>query len=429
LPKLPDGVARSETNTPWGFSIPGRPKYYGLHRQNLRFFLIVGVWYAVSVALICFSVHALASTLERTTLNQPPPNDASRRRHWWALRVWPLLISLGSVGTELSRGQVDVVVLGAISLGIYLMAASRDVSAGCCFVVPAAIKLFPPFLLLYPLWRARGRMLAGVLAGLVLLLAVLPAVTLGPSRTVALYGSWIHVLAGPALGHGTDTSRTHELTGMTSTDNQSLLAFIHNWRYWRIPRKQRPPAAMPGERYAVYGVGIALLLAIAVAAKWRRRDQPRELLLVVGLLISLSFVISPIVHNYYYLGLLPLIAGLLDYGLAVLCRFWPGPAAIGARTSRPRVSWQSRKSPRGRGVRAPFLNAHGNRTLRGKKVLCGLALFAIVDFLARLPGIGPALRDRGAPLLSVLVLMGTAVYLLLRPETHAPATSPSRETA
>src|SRR5439155_697232 len=114
-----------------------------------------------------------------------------------ALRGWPLIVCLGSAGTELSRGQVDVVVLGAISLGIYLTAASRDVSAGGCFAVPATIKLFPPFLLLYPLWRGQKRMLAGVLAGLFLLLAALPAVALGPSRTMALYRSWIQVLAGP----------------------------------------------------------------------------------------------------------------------------------------------------------------------------------------------------------------------------------------
>jgi hypothetical protein len=367
LPKLPDGVARSQANTPWGFNMPGHRRFYGLHRQNVRFFVIVAAWYAVSVSLIVFSTHALACVLERASFRTPPPDDRARRRRWWALRGWPLIICLGSLGTELSRGQVDVVVLAAVSLGVYCTAANRDVSAGCCFALPATIKLFPPFLLLYPFWRRRRRMLAGVLAGLFLLLAVLPAVTLGPTRTIALYHSWIQVLAGPALGHGTDASRTRELTGMTSTDNQSLLAFIHNWRYWDIPRKKRPSAAMPAERYAVYGVGIALLIAIAASAGWRRQDQPRDLLLLVGLLIGLSFVISPIVHNYYYLVLLPLIAGLLDHALT------------GA-----------------------------------EKVLWLLALFAAVDFLARLPGVGPALRDRGAPFLSLFVLMGAAAFFLIR---------------
>jgi hypothetical protein len=92
-------------------------------------------------------------------------------------------------------------------------------------------------------------MIAGVVVGLVLALAVLPAVALGPARATELYRTWIQVMAKPAFGQGSDTSRVHELIGMAGTDNQSLLAFIHNWRYHDQPREKRRAQAPPVERY------------------------------------------------------------------------------------------------------------------------------------------------------------------------------------
>jgi hypothetical protein len=274
---------------------------------------------------------------------------------------------------------VDVLTLGCISLALYLATRKREFSSGVFLSFPATIKLFPPFLLLYPIWRRRWRMTAGVVAGLILALAILPAVALGPKRAVELYGLWTQVLAKPALGHGTDTARANELA-MNRTDNQSLLAFIHNWRHIELRRDLRPAIAPPGERYAVYAVGALMLLGIGFAGGMRPRDKPHELLIITGMLVGLAFVVSPIAHNFYYLVLLPLIAALLDCGLA-----------------------------------------NGLGRARNTKMLLVLLVFMLVDILARLPKIGVFLRDIGAPILSLIALMCAGAVVLLKQED-----SPSR---
>jgi hypothetical protein len=293
---VPPVESRTPVNTPWGYSIKGH-YYYGLHAANAHFFFSVAVWYALSVLGILLSAHALACALEGSRLRSPPPEDDLARRRWWRRRWWPLAVCAGSLLTDLSRGQADILMLVMISVGLYFVAAGERLKAGLCLAVPATVKLFPPLLLAYPLLRRQWRMAAGVAAGLVILLAVLPAATLGPKRTAELYQCWIEVLAKPALGEGTDTSRLRELTGMGSTDNQSLLAAIHAWTYRSLPRNDRPMEAAPWERYAVYAVGALITIAALRVIGFRRTDSPQELLVIAGLLIGIALIVSPIVAS------------------------------------------------------------------------------------------------------------------------------------
>jgi hypothetical protein len=374
LPKIPPPhEQRTAANTPWGYEVAGFSGYYGLDDQNRRFFFIVAVWYLLSVVFVVLSAQALASALEGSALKSPPPEEKVKRRRWWMLRLLPLLVCAGSLGAEFSRGQVGVLMLLAITFGIYLAVNKRDFKAGLCLAFPAAVKLFPPFLLIYPFWRRQWRMAAGVMAGLILFLVIIPGIALGPNRTIELYHVWLQVLAEPALGHGSDTSRLHELTGMTSTDNQSLLAAIHNWRYYSLPRADRPEEAAQWERNLVYVVSAAMLMGLGFAVGIRRRDSRRELLVIAGLLIGLAFVVSPIVHGFYHLLMLPLVAALLDQGLA--------------REPRHAADW---------------------------KLLLPVFVFMVVDLMSPTPVIGTALRDLGAPLLSLIYLMWAGAMVLTK---------------
>jgi len=368
---LAAGVARTELNTPWGYEVASHRRFFGLHAENAWFFWIVAVWYILSVTLIFLSAHALACALEKRSLKDPPPAGPRERRRWWWLRMLPLLVCAGSLGTDLSRGQVDVLMLAVMSLGIYLAAAGRGLAAGFWLSLPATIKLFPALLIIYSVWRRRWRMLAGSAAGIVVALAILPLLALGPARTIDLYQNWVQVLAKPALGQGTDTSRVRELTGMAGTDNQSLLAFIHNWRYHDLPRQQRPQQAAPVERFVAYAVGALMLLGVILAMGCQRPDSPRDLLIVAGLLIGVAIVVNPVSHNYYFLLLLPLIAGLLDRGLED-----PG--------------------------------CHASNL----KMLLVVAVFMLTDMVARLPVVGPWLRDLGVPMLSLLGIIAVGAMEL-----------------
>jgi hypothetical protein len=367
---LGPGEVRTEANTPWGYGIANHRRFFGLHAENARFFCIVALWYLLSVALILLSAHVLACTLERCGLRDPPPAEGRERRRWWALRTLPLLICAGSLGGELSRGQVNVLMLAAIVFAIHLAASGRGFKAGFWLSLPAAVKIFPAILLVYPICRRQWRMLFGVMAGLVFAMALLPATALGLKHTRDMYQDWLEVLAKPALGQSKNTSRQQELTGMGSTDNQSLLAFVHNWHYYDLPRRQRPILADPVERNISYAVGGALLLAVLLAIGTRRPQTPCDALISVGLLVGASLVVSPVSHSEYYQLLMPLVAGLL---------------------------YRALEAP----ARASKL-----------KLLAVLAAFTLIDLGSRLPFPGPWLRELGLPLLSMVGLMAAGAMTL-----------------
>jgi hypothetical protein len=387
VPKPPtesDRSRRTPDNTPWGYSIASGRNYYGLHAENRRFFWIVAVWYALSVCMTLLSAHLLACTLERTSWRAPPPGDSHQRQQWWWLRLAPLLLCIVSVGTDLSRGQVDLLMLFTLSVALYQVGRRRDWVAGVFASVPAAIKLFPPFYLFLPLWLRRWRLVGGILLGLLLALVLVPAAALGPARTVDAYRTWLDVLARPSLGSGHDTSRAVELTNVNASDNQSLLAFIHNWTFRYLPLKERPLQASPGARRAVYWVGGLMLLALMLCFGRHRRESPKELLLITGLLTGMAFVLSPVVHNFYYLMMMPLLGGMAAHVL------------------------ESPDSVEKRGIVAALL------------------LFMGVDILARMPSLGRLLRDLGVPLLSLILLMVIGAILLRRTATtgNSPTSLP-----
>jgi len=212
-----------------------------------------------------------------------------------------------------------------------------------------------------------------VIAGLVFFLMVLPAAVCGPAKTVELYRTWVRVLIQPAMGGGTDKSRRGELTGMNSTDNQSLLAAIHNWRYQDIPKGKRPKEASAAARGVAYGVGM-LLLGVLLWSSARRRGEssPMQMILSLSGYVALWLIVSPVVHNFYYLLMLPLVTALL----------YEGGVLTGSKPN-----W---------------------------KLLGPVVVFMAIDLIVRLPSIGGWLRDRGAPLMSLLILLGAGIVLLVK---------------
>ncbi len=377
---LPPGTPRTAENTPWGYPIDAPGNYYGLHDDNLRFFWIAGAWYVISVFLTFVSAQALACALDGCRWNEPPPSEKGQRRRWWTLRVIPMLICITSIGTDLSRGQVDLVMLAALSLAIYFASRGRNVLAGIFLSVPASMKVFPTVILFYPAWRRHWRMILGVALGLTLLLVIIPVIAFGPKGTIDAYQTYVDVLIKPGLGTGQDASRAQELTNMGATDNQSLLANIHRWSF---PAGQRPLKAEPWERLTVYAVGSLMLLAWCFVSGWQQRtDSPRQMALVLGSLMGITLVISPVAHNYYFLLLMPLIAGLVDEALAVGKNDWT--------------------------------------------VTTCLSLFMVIDILARLPGIGRWLREHSVPFATMLGLIYLGMHIAYRYRRAAVAAQTSR---
>jgi hypothetical protein len=262
----------------------------------------VGIWYALNLVWLALAVHWLAGALDRH-------RSAPGSRRWWALRLWPVLACLVPVGHTLMRGQANLLVLALLAGTVAALVRGRRFVAGLCLGGTVCLKIFPAFLVLFPLWRRDGRCLAGWAAGLFLGLVVIPAAALGPARACYCYQRLTAVLIAPGLGAGTDQSRAEELTNVTATDSQSILAVLHNTLHPQFAT--RPPKAALGVRLASYLLGGLLTLLTLAAAGWRPSDDPPSVVLFLSGLVLEMLFLCPVCHLHYFSLALPLVMALL----------------------------------------------------------------------------------------------------------------------
>jgi hypothetical protein len=266
------------------------------------FAVSVAIYYLLSLLCLLVSVHALASGLEGTT----PPPAGSRR--WWLLRLVPVLFCLPPIGHTLMRGQANLVLLMCVCLASAAALRGRRVWSGVWLAAAACLKIYPAYLFMFPLWRRDLRGLAGCALGLAVGLFVVPAVRLGPARTLELYHEQFNVLIRPALGMGDDQSRAKELIEATATDSQSFVTMLHNTLH--LDRATRPNVASAAVRRGHWLLaGVFLVLTLAAVGR-RRLDGPRVVLFVGALALGMILT-SPVCHTHYFVLLIPLVMGLL----------------------------------------------------------------------------------------------------------------------
>jgi alpha-1,2-mannosyltransferase len=270
----------------------------------------------LNLGFLAFGVNHLAMALERssgatTTSGIPPPGC----RSWWSLRLLPILICLGPVGVALERGQADLLVLALLCGMLGAVMARRSIAAGLWLSGAICLKVFPLYLLVYPLWRRDWRLIASCALGLLLGLFIIPAAFLGTAKTLDYTREWNRVLVEPGLVGGKDRSRAGELLDINATDSQSLVALIHRWHNLdetiAIPRRLR---SRPLERWATaaHWATVALLTALTVlAAGWAGRRTPFAEELFLGALAIIMLLASPVSHFHYFTLAVPLAAGLL----------------------------------------------------------------------------------------------------------------------
>ncbi len=293
----------------------------------------VAVCYVLSLVFLALATHWLACALEEIYFR----GQRIGCRRWWALRCLPVLVCLPPIGTTLSRGQVNTLVLALLCGMLAWLLRGRSFRAGLCLAGAICIKVIPAMLLLYPLWRRDVRFLAGCSFGLFLGLVLIPVMVLGPARTWHEYQTYAEVLLGPALGLGDDASRHKELLGAGATDSQSFQSILHHVLH--------PDSATRPPNFAAWEVGAHALLSIAfttvtlAAAGRRRQTSPLRHVYALGGLSLLMTVCSPASHLHYFTFCLPMVTALLvqswkgrsdlrvSRGLAfVLCLFCLGNA-------------------------------------------------------------------------------------------------------
>jgi hypothetical protein len=338
----------------------------------LPFSVSVAIWYALSILALACAIHVVAGALEG------PNGPRWGCLRWWQLRAGPLLVCVFAIGSTLMRGQVNLFVLALLAMLIACLARRQSLAAGFWLGTAICIKVIPAILLMVPLWLRDRRCLAGCSLGLAVGLLVIPSLIFGPSRTMTYYQEYADKLLLPGLGKGSDQSRAKELIEVTATDSQSPLCVYHNTLH--LDRYTRPRQASAGVRWAHRLTGILLTLGALVAYGRKRRYNAVDLTLLIGALMIVMVLMSPVCHLHYFCMCIPAVLGLTA------------------------ASWE----------------AHG-RTVLDRKTMFLFISYPAINLLPHLPWF-PILRDVGAAMY-MAILIWAAACLTLRSRRRVASTA------
>jgi alpha-1,2-mannosyltransferase len=283
--------------------------------------LSVALWYVLSLSMLGAAAHIIASTLEKTAeknnLRRAPPSWGQ----WWRLRLLPILVCIAPIGFTLSRGQVNILLLLLLCATLAAIVARRPARAGLYLAGAACVKIFPFYLIVYPLWRHDWRVFIGCAAGLFIGLILIPVAVFGGYRTITYYAELNKTVLEPATIGGTDDrSRATELINPNATDSQSFQTIINNTIRWReqisVKRRLRSTSISPWVRLAHWAIVVmATILTLARAGPRGEIDGFNEIT-VFSTLMVVMVLASPVCHLHYFVMALPLVAVLLMSGEA-----------------------------------------------------------------------------------------------------------------
>ena len=128
-------------------------------------------------------------------------NHRDKRMPDWVVALGIAFAGLVLV-SDLQHGNTNILVLGAIVLHAWLYRQGRDVCAGASLALAVCLKLTPGLFLLYWLYQRNWKLLAGAAGAGLILVVLLPATLLGPTRAFELTSTWAENLILPAVQKG-----------------------------------------------------------------------------------------------------------------------------------------------------------------------------------------------------------------------------------
>ncbi|HVU65044.1 MAG TPA: glycosyltransferase family 87 protein, partial [Phycisphaerales bacterium] len=280
----------------------------------------IALWYALGVACAVVSVESLARALLRGSPDPSVRAMGPGRGGWWGVRVWPLLMVLPDVCSTLSRGQINLLILACVSVGICLLARARWFWGGFLVSLAACIKVLPGILVFDVLTRRGSRAIAGYLACGVVMMAAVPVVCYGPARAYELTREWgERVLLAGVLG---TKDRLQAGSGFEDTDNLSIQGSLHNLVNIATPRGQRPAEPAAWVKIVHLAVGLGLTFATVWIGRrslraWMEpaRDSTVEITLRIGMFMCVMLMAAPMCHRHYFVMLLPAVSALVFVNL------------------------------------------------------------------------------------------------------------------
>ena len=142
----------------------------------------------------------------------------------WSVPLLGLAGIFTIVDNDLNNGQVNLWILVCVVWALEAMARQRPFTSGLAIALGAAIKATPIFLALWLVGRRSLRGLAGLAAGLVLFLLVVPAIVMGPSKALQANADFVDFMVAPyarGASHGEEAPK--------DVFGYSLRAATHRW--------------------------------------------------------------------------------------------------------------------------------------------------------------------------------------------------------
>lgn len=252
-----------------------------------------------------------------------------------------LLVPFRLVLSNFEHAQVNLVVLGLVLAGFYLL-ERRPWAGGLLFGIGSAIKATPILLLPYLVWRRRWKALGCAFVGVAVAWIGLPALWLGPDGMFEWWRAWIEALpvAGQQVGWMNQSLRSIAVLQFGSESGIAL---------W------------------VAAAGVLALAILLVFGRPMRRAGERRTAVEIALLLAAITIVSPVSWKAHYVTLVPLCAATYVLGRAGL----EGPASTGTRRFASAVLWIAAV---GINFSSPeIIGREATRSLEGHGLILGLA--------------------------------------------------------
>ena len=268
----------------------------------------ISIFYKVSLLSLFLGVFSLARAYEKQF---PVVFENLRIKKWYYLRIFAIVVCLSPIAHTLMRGQVNLFLLMMICLAIGFQMSNKSFLSGIMIAGSICLKVFPVFLLIVPVWRKDYKQLAGCIVGLVLGLVVIPVSVMGVEKTKTAYSDFYNVLIGPSLGISGDNTRGVELTNLNSTDNHSVLAFLHGIEHPDFSKKPAKPSLVIKIVHILMSILFLgwLLWSKGLPKKGSAMEDSHFLALASLLMV----LICPVSHSQYFVLALPLVMSILVF--------------------------------------------------------------------------------------------------------------------
>jgi hypothetical protein len=152
-------------------------------------------WFYLKVALAVLSFVMIVRMIGTEAEPFPP----------WAIGL-AILLSLRPVLSDLTHGNVNLLILFLVLTALFAYRSGRDLMAGIVLALAIACKVTPALFVAYFLWKGAWRCLAGCAIGLALFFLVVPAFYLGWNENLEFLTSWFRQMVLPYVVGGAVTS-------------------------------------------------------------------------------------------------------------------------------------------------------------------------------------------------------------------------------